>query len=248
MYEMTLIPKKLKPSFIIEPMDTHCVTVIVLHGFSTSSRYMRANTIPALKKTFGKTLKQIKFVFLNAPDRKITCYDNTVSSSWHDYLTDYGGSENLPYIEEQINNRHLEQIRNQIHQVIYEEAALFDGDLGKIIMFGESQGCCVALDAALTMDETIGGIFASFGQVYNQTFVDMNTAIPTVSDLPIMAYHGAKDDCISASLALRSYAKLIDMGFHDIHIHVEPLLEHCHFHPTEMNCFAKFLKKQCDFT
>ena len=247
---MTQIPKTMKSSFIIEPIDTHCATVIVLHGFSTSSRYMRANMIPALKKTLGKVVKKIKFVFLNAPDRKITCYDNAVFSSWHDYLTDYGGSENFPYIEEHINNRHLEQVRNQIQQTVYEEAALFDGDLGKIILIGESQGCCVALDVALTMDETLGGVFASFGQVYNQTFVDMqcDTAIPVVSDLPIMAYHGADDNCISASLALRSYAKLIDIGFRDIHIHVEPLLEHCHFHYSEMNCFAKFLKKNCDFT
>ena len=46
------------------------------------------------------------------------------------------------------------------------EAARLGGDYGRVAVGGASQGCCMALDASLTHPKMLGGVFASFGQVY----------------------------------------------------------------------------------
>ena len=88
------------------------------------------------------------------------------------------------------------------------QAAALGGDYSRVAIGGASQGCCMALDAALTHRELLGGVFASFGHVYECTA--RLTPYPEGRNaLPISAFHGAADECIAASLALRKYADLV---------------------------------------
>ena len=54
----------------------------------------------------------------------------------------------------------------QLHAVLDAEAALFGGDYTRVAIGGASQGCCMALDAALSHPSLLAGVFASFGHVY----------------------------------------------------------------------------------
>ena len=142
--------------------------------------------------------------------------------AWHDYLTDHGGTEGCPEIEEEIDIHHLEWTRRQVHRVLSAEASRF-GPRGasRVALIGQSQGSCCALDAALTHRSELRGVFCSIGQLYSHTPVDARRKA-----MPIVTFNGAADRCIAASLAMRSYARLLDAGFDQMTMHVQPSLGH----------------------
>ena len=196
--------------------------------------------IPTLSRRLGKSLASLKLVFLNAPVRAVSCYgdDRPRHPAWHDYFTDHGGDEGHPEMEEEIDEAQLTWSRAKIHEVIDREAALLGGDYSRVAIGGASQGCCTALDAALTHPRLLGGVFASFGHVYSCTLREMRA---DKSALKIFAFHGAGDRCIAASLALRTYAQLADLGFEALRVHVEPSLTHCEPSDVESAVFAEAL-------
>jgi len=228
-------PKALPRPFVLQPRDVgnHRATIIMLHGFTSSGKQLASAMLPALTRTLGpQTLATLKLVFLNAPVRTVSCYGDEAPRhpAWHDYFTDHGGDEGHPEIEEEIDEVQLAWSRQKVHEVIDQEAAVLGGDYARVAIGGRSQGCCTALDAALTHPMLLAGVFASFGHVYSAT---------TAHEYPegrhalrIRAFHGAGDQCIAASLALRTYADLADLGFDDMSVHVEPKLTHCE--PSEV--------------
>ena len=122
----------------------------------------------------GARRPRVRFVFLQAPRRKISCYDGNPSErAWHDYLTDHGGDEGRPELEEEINGAHLATCRAQIHRAVDAEAAALAaaGGLRRVALMGESQGACVAADAAVTHrgPGAPAGVFCSYGQLYKPT-------------------------------------------------------------------------------
>ena len=174
--------------------------------------------MPAISETLGDRGGRLKLVFLNAPEREVSCYgdERPRLQAWHDYFTDHGGDEGRPELEEEIDEAHVAWSRARIHAAIDAEVALLGGDHSRVAVGGASQGCCMALDAALTHPAVLGGVFASFGQVYACTLRALRAApggAASKRGLRLVAFHGAGDRCIAASLAMRSYAQLIDLGF-----------------------------------
>lgn len=240
-------PKSLPPPFVLQPSsaEAHHATVIMLHGFTSSGKQLASGWLPALARRLGKRqLATLKLVFLNAPVRVCSCYgdDKPRHPAWHDYYTDHGGDEGRPELEEEIDVAQLEWCREKIHSIIDEEAQLLGGDYSRVAIGGASQGCCVALDVALTHERTLAGCFASFGHVYSATaahapYPESRTA------LRIDAFHGAGDRTIALSLALRGYADLSDGGFGQMAVHVEPGLTHCEPSDAESLVFARALER-----
>lgn len=182
-------------------------------------------------------LAQTRVIFVTAPTRPISCYGETCEPAWHDYLTDYGGKEGRPDLEEVINAKQLARMRGRIHEIICNEAAAYyEGNVGRVALFGESQGGCVALDAALTMTQPVAGVWSSFGMLYTCTPIKH-----APENLRICAFHGAKDDTIAAELAVSSYARL--SNFTDLSIHVVPGLNHCQSSTVEIKLFKAALRK-----
>ena len=85
--------------------------------------------------------------------------------------------------------------------------ALAVGGAEKVVLLGESQGACMALDAALSYSVDIGGVFASYGQVYSMTPVRRERC-----ELRVGAFTGAGDKTIGPELALVSYGRLFRTG------------------------------------
>ena len=223
--------------------DQHAATIVMLHGFTSSGKAFGSGWVPTLRQQLGaKALGRLRIVWLNAPTRTISCYGDEMPRhpAWHDYLTDHGGDEGHPEIEEEIDVAHLEWSRARIHEVIDAEARALGGDYGRVAVGGASQGACMAIDVALThaRGAELAGVFASCGQVYSCT--------PVPSDRPrlrLSAFHGCADPIIGANLALRSYAKLIDSGFREIRVGMEPGLGHCEPSDAEGIFFAEAIKR-----
>jgi predicted esterase len=198
-------------------------SLIVLHGFTMNGRDHSRYWLPRLRQALSPpVLDSLRIVFLTAPKRRISCYPgNPTLHAWHDYLTDHGGREGRPDLEEEINEQHLVWCRENIHASIASEAELVGG-INRVALLGESQGACVALDAALTFPAgAIAGVFSSHGQLYR-----MSPTPPERTNLHVAAFHGAADSCIGAGLALRSYSRLLVAGYSELQLHVEPNLGH----------------------
>lgn len=72
----------------------------------------------------------------------------------------------------------------------------------EIILAGFSQGATIALHAALSMEEQIGGVVAlSMWHLPSITGSDVSAASPRESKLPVLFCHGAKDRVITADFA-----------------------------------------------
>lgn len=166
----------------------------------------------------------MRVVFLSAPHRPITCFGGRITPSWHDYFTDHGGPEGQPNLEEEINVEHLAWSRSQVHAALDDELArLGVAAPGKLALLGESQGACVALDAALTYpsNNLLAGVFASYGMLYS------HSRLPAESKrLPVSAFIGAGDRCIGAGLSLHSFGRMLEAGYSNVHVEVAPRLPH----------------------
>jgi len=93
-----------------------------------------------------------------------------------------------------------------VHAAIAREAAAVGGTKN-VFVLGESQGACVALDAALTYQVDVGGVFASYGQLYSATPVLMER-----SALCVGAFVGAGDTQIAPQLSMSTYCRLFQSG------------------------------------
>ncbi len=211
-------PPAVPAPVVISPGSPHDATLLLLPGFTCSAESMAESWMPAISETLGDRGGRLKLVFLNAPEREVSCYgdERPRLQAWHDYFTDHGGDEGRPELEEEIDEAHVAWSRARIHAAIDAEVALLGGDHSRVAVGGASQGCCMALDAALTHPAVLGGVFASFGQVYACTLRALRAApggAASKRGLRLVAFHGAGDRCIAASLAMRSYAQLIDLGF-----------------------------------
>jgi predicted esterase len=186
-----------------------------MHGFTDNAKNYAETLLPMLSAELGSSEQppdaHVRFVFLQAPQRRISCYGEPRQrhAAWHDYFTDHGGEEGKPELEEELDTAHLEWTRRQVHRVLDVEAARLSGHTSRLVLLGQSQGSCCAIDAALTYKECLGGLFCSIGQLYSVT----PAPAPGREALRIVTFNGAADQVIGAGLALRSYARLLELGF-----------------------------------
>jgi predicted esterase len=175
----------MRASVTLEPLHVHLYTIVALHGFNSSAVEFRDK----VKKNLPTSSRSHALVlFLNAPMRKITCYDNAWVRSWHDYYTNYGdyGEDR----EEHINLTDLRSVETSLIMFIKSYMKT------PIVLLGESQGACVALHVGLEHDiPTI----SLYGHLYSHSTVLKAT--------PVYALAGKKDCVISARLIAESLKK-----------------------------------------
>ena len=94
-----------------------------MHGFTDNAKNYAETLLPMLSAELGSSEQppdaHERFVFLQAPQRRISCY----------------GEPRL------------------------------SGHMSRLVLLGQSQGSCCAIDAALTYKDCLGGLFCSIGQV-----------------------------------------------------------------------------------
>ena len=217
-------PTRLPAPHIVGPSPRckHVASVIVLHGFTCDGEMLAGELLPPLQSRLkAKQFGGIRFVFLTAPLRAVSCYGTKEEHAWHDYFTDHGGAEGRPEIEETVDVGQLEWSAAQVHAAMDAEAKLLGGDYARIGVVGQSQGSCTAPHSVLTHPENACGVFCSIGQLYSVTPVK-----PEKRGLQVYTFNGAADDCIACCLSLRTYSQLLEAGFRHVRMHVEPHAGH----------------------
>ena len=155
---------------IVPPTAEHTHTMFLLHGFTANGEDLHRRWMSGLNKQMSDRLANVKFIFLNAPTRAISCYGKASRprhQAWHDYFTDHGGEDGLPDLEEEIDARHLAQARTAVRRRVMAEIEALGGDPRRVALGGHSQGGCTAYDVALSLPVTIGGLFASRCHLYS---------------------------------------------------------------------------------
>lgn len=169
-------------------------TLIYLHSFSN-----KGTDYAQYPHYFGIPEASVRVVCPTAPLLEQTCFRNwTVWDSktlkwrrikfnaWFDYVTDRAGTA-----ENKISLKSLLEMRARIHGLIREEIKRVGGDPKRVILGGASQGCCVALDAALTYPEELGGVIGLVGHVLSATPLDL---AKERKSMPLHLFQEASDE------------------------------------------------------
>ena len=123
---LSAAPPAVPAPVVISPDAPHDATLLLLPGFTCSAESMAESWMPAISETLGDRGGRLKLVFLNAPEREVSCYgaERPRLQAWHDYFTDPGGDEGRPELEEEIDEAHVAWSRARIHAAIDAEVAL----------------------------------------------------------------------------------------------------------------------------
>jgi len=189
-------------------------TFIYLHSFSN-----RGTDYIDYPHYFGVSGAAIRVVLPTAPQLEQTCFRDWMVwrgerlqwrrikfNSWFDYLTDRAGK-----CENALDLESLLRMRARLHALIRSEVQRLGGDPKRVIVGGMSQGCCVALDAALTYPEELGGVIGLVGHVLGGTPLD-----PAKRAMPLHLFHEASDKEMKWKWVKDTVQRLIDGGFNVI--------------------------------
>lgn len=185
-------------------------TLIYLHSFSQKGKdYL---DFPHYFSVCGASLK---VVVPSAPLLEQQCFKDwnvwrgerlgwrrIKFNAWFDYLTDKAGSA-----ENHICLESLLSMRENLHSLIRQEVKLA-GDPKRVIIGGVSQGCCVALDAAMTYEQELGGVIGLVGHILGSTPLDASKR-----NMPLHLFHEASDREMRWSWVKDTVKRLVDEGF-----------------------------------
>eukprot|EP00928_Gymnodinium_smaydae_P084263 TRINITY_DN6752_c0_g2_i1.p1 TRINITY_DN6752_c0_g2~~TRINITY_DN6752_c0_g2_i1.p1 ORF type:complete len:517 (-),score=85.95 TRINITY_DN6752_c0_g2_i1:81-1535(-) len=184
-------------------------TFVYLHGFSN-----KGLDYASFPHYFCISGSPVRVVLPTAPYQEQTCFkDWNVWTgqrwrpirfhSWFDYLTDRGGVR-----ENDVCEKSLAAMRARLHGLIRDEVRRHGGDASKVIVGGASQGCCLALDLAMTYPERLGGVIGLVGHLLRATPLDQ-----AKRDMPIHLWHEQGDKEMRWKWVEGTVQRLVDAGF-----------------------------------
>lgn len=219
----------LLPAIMYRPLKpARCQwTLIYLHGMN-SSALKDYSDVPHY---FIDGSLPVKVIIPQSPTRECSCYDQwwtTVKSrsdgrtkqrlmkhcSWYDYLTDRGGKR-----EDDIDWQSLYVMQKALHEIIWNEANELGGRTDRIILGGKSQGCCTALDAALTFPKKLGGFIGVVGHILSCTPTDPKGPQKSI---PLHFFHEMQDTTMRWEWVQMGEQRLRDAGYR---VHSRRLLD-----------------------
>jgi len=154
------------------------------------------------KESYRPIPGRMKVILLTAPMAPVTINGGAVMNSWYDIIS---------FKREKGSISEDDVVKNsvRIKNVITEEAKALNGNFGKVFVGGFSQGCCMALSAALSLKENVGGVVGLSGLLF--PFVELNAE--EKKRIPILLAHGKWDGVIPFQIAEESYQRLRDAKF-----------------------------------
>merc|ERR1719215_26970 len=163
----------LLPAVIFQqPSGAQEWTLIYLHGLGSSALENYADR----PHYFFDGSVRLKVIVPTAPFRELSCFDEWWTQrndgswylerfhAWYDYLSNHDGSR-----EDDLDLDSLLCMRRALHSLVKNEALELGGRTDRVILGGKSQGCCTALDAALTYPDALGGFIGVVGHVLKST-------------------------------------------------------------------------------
>eukprot|EP00928_Gymnodinium_smaydae_P014378 TRINITY_DN15254_c0_g1_i1.p1 TRINITY_DN15254_c0_g1~~TRINITY_DN15254_c0_g1_i1.p1 ORF type:complete len:812 (-),score=189.45 TRINITY_DN15254_c0_g1_i1:248-2683(-) len=235
---------------IIQPVGSaHKASLVYLHGFTCEGysymaepeHFYRAKAKKAKKKKGTKgddgdeeecqeyePYQGMKVILPSAPVRNITAYGGDSEHSWHDYLTDNDGE-----MEDEISEEHVEEATRRIH-------ALLDAEVAKVgarnvFLGGASQGCGVALHAALTYPGDLGAFVGTMGQLLKSSPV---TPEWVARKVPVFVYNGLADTTMDWEKWVKDTWSRLEEAGADVRIQLDEGVDHAE---NEDNWLRHFL-------
>lgn len=209
----------LLPAAIVRPPSgPHRWTLIYLHGLGSSAIDNYADR----PHYFSDGSLALKVIVPTAPSRELSCFDTwfvpkrdpspgtgrwkvNQFHSWYDYITNHDGKK-----EDSIDWESLAVVQRALHSLIEREAAELGGRTDRIILAGKSQGCCTALDAALSFPRPLGGFIGVVGHLLSCTPIE---PVGAQKETPLHFFHEPKDEIMRWEWVKRGEQRLREAGY-----------------------------------
>lgn len=208
----------------------HRFTLVLLHSCSGGPD----DWFPIIHRLDLPFRKNIRIVVPCAPVRLEEHHGwSGEVNSWFEYTED-GYSAKYP--------AQLYEQRSRIAAVLREELLLLhDRDPHRIVLAGFSQGVALAIDVALSIPFTLGGVLALRGMVLRESLSLHKHPRP----LNVFAFHGRRDGQCPVEEARASYEALRALGA-EVHFEVDPWLGHACARGRQRLCRQE-LRRVSDF-
>ena len=179
--------------------DAPRASVIVLHGLGADGN----DFVPVAQELALDAIGPVRFVFPHAPTRPVTINGGYVMRAWYDIL----GSE----IDRREDEAGLRASRALVQGLVDRERAR-GVEASRIVLFGFSQGCAMALLAGLRAPERLAGIVGLSGYLplATKTLAERSQANLGV---PIFMAHGQQDTVVPIDRAIASRDFLASQGY-----------------------------------
>ena len=182
----------------IETAAKPSAAVIWLHGLGADGHDFE----PIVPELGLPAAKPVRFIFPNAPQRRVTINMGMRMRAWYDILQMGGGAEDETGIRES---------QARIEGLISREAARGVRH-DKIVLAGFSQGGAIVLQTALRQRERLAGVMALSTYLPLAKTLEKERS-PANSDLPIFMAHGQHDNMIGIDRALQTRYALQTLGY-----------------------------------
>lgn len=202
-------------------------SVIWLHGLGADCY----DFLPIVDELGLSPELQVRFVFPNAPHRRVTLNGGLTMRAWYDLKSldlDDRSHDQEGILDAQ--NRTLDLITRERERGVPPE---------RIVLAGFSQGGAVALYTALRYPERLAGLVALSTYLLNPDRFEAELA-PANRALPVFLAHGTDDPIVPISAAEWARTHMESKGFHpDWHTYPMP---HA-VHPQEVQDVGAFLRR-----
>ncbi|CAE8664606.1 unnamed protein product [Polarella glacialis] len=149
----------------------------------------------------------------------IIAYSGEESLGWYNYTTDHDGKK-----EDEFEQTSFDDNLARIHQLLDEEIAALGGDSRRVLIGGSSQGCAMAVHAALTYKGgPLAGIGGAMGHVLSSTPIPEGWVAE--KGCPIFVYIGLADDTMPLSWVEPAWNRLKEAGG-DVRLVTEEGVDH----------------------
>jgi phospholipase/carboxylesterase len=224
---------------VILPTGTHTHTVVLLHGmYCAPDKLDTFVNLPSyVDGTLGST--GVKFVYPRAPRRTISWPSGKEPNveSWYNYFTQRDGAD----CHDELDEMHLASQTSRLHAILDREVALLGGDASRVILGGSSQGGTVALHAALSYRQPLGGIICLRSLLVDTVSVPKDKRC-SANQTPVFVFAAGQDTVYNPYLQRRGFDKLEAAGFR-VCWHVEPHLDHWSDTRNELRCAGAWIMR-----
>lgn len=185
---------------------TESAAVILLHGLGADGQ----DLLP-LSEELGLP-EDVRWLAPDAPVRPVTANGGMDMRAWFDI---YGFDASAP-----VDTRGIAQSVVGVHDLI-DHLCQQGVQAERIFLLGFSQGGVVALHAALSHAQRLGGVI---GLSTWLPAVDLLLPLPPVQQgLPVFLAHGQLDAVVPIAAALRARARLAELGVSQVAWHEYPM-------------------------
>ncbi|KAI1804244.1 alpha/beta-hydrolase [Daldinia bambusicola] len=147
-------------TYVVEPITTHCHTIILLHGLSSNGRKFGSELLQTGVDSSGRKLQQLlpnaRFIFPTAKPRRSSAFKRIVLTQWFDLarISD-------PEYRKETQIQGLVESAVELEQLIRQEVSIVSPQ--NVIIGGLSQGCAMSLSVLLALDYPLGGFIGMSG-------------------------------------------------------------------------------------